>query len=272
VRTVFLAAIASMLGGARLSAQSPPPILDNSFLMEEAYNQEWGVVQHISLFTRERGRSWSYSFTQEWPFRSQRHQLSVTMPILHADGPGGLATGLGDVAVNYRFQLMGKGDGRAWIAPRLSVLLPTGRRQANRGEGVIGGQLAVPVSLQLSERVATHLNAGVSLHPRALDENGERVTRKSYSAGASIIYFLSPTVNLLLESVVENNPGLAGPGLTVRETSVFVSPGIRWAYNFRSGLQIVPGLAYTRGLDSARDESGLLLYLSVEHPFKRRNQ
>src|SRR6185312_16420034 len=51
-------------------------IQDNSFLIEEAYNQESGVVQHISTFERADGGDWAYSFTQEWPLGGIRHQLS----------------------------------------------------------------------------------------------------------------------------------------------------------------------------------------------------
>ena len=36
--------------GAQEAAPAPPPIQDNSFLIEEAYNQERGVVQHIGTF------------------------------------------------------------------------------------------------------------------------------------------------------------------------------------------------------------------------------
>src|SRR5262245_46967893 len=43
-------------------------IHDNSFLVEEAYNQEHGVVQHINNFIYlAQTKSWAYSFTQEWP-------------------------------------------------------------------------------------------------------------------------------------------------------------------------------------------------------------
>ena len=42
-------------------------IMDNSFLIEEAYNQEEGVVQHINTFMRQRHGDWLYTFTQEWP-------------------------------------------------------------------------------------------------------------------------------------------------------------------------------------------------------------
>lgn len=49
-------------------------------MLEEAYDQEPGVAQHISAFSRsaETG-SWVYSFTEEWPIRGQAHQWSVTL-------------------------------------------------------------------------------------------------------------------------------------------------------------------------------------------------
>jgi hypothetical protein len=128
------------------------------------------------------------------------------------------------------------------------------------------------MSFQVSKRFATHLNAGFTLHPRARGENGDRATLTSYTAGASVIFFMTPSINLMLESIVEDSPEISAPGRTVRQTSVFVSPGVRWAHNFQSGLQIVPGLAYARGLGTASNESRLLLYLSFEHPFKRRTQ
>src|SRR5215208_2078087 len=68
---------------------SPPPtrkvegILGNSFLVEEAYNQEAGVVQHILTglygWNQLRGtdeESLGFAFTQEWPLFNQNHQLS----------------------------------------------------------------------------------------------------------------------------------------------------------------------------------------------------
>src|ERR1700694_558365 len=84
-------------------------IQDNSFLLEEAYNQESGVVQHISSFIRSSSGNWTYSFTQEWPLGGIRHQLSYTIPIQHAYPTG---TGLGDIALNYRYQLAGTPSAR----------------------------------------------------------------------------------------------------------------------------------------------------------------
>ena len=64
------------------------PIQDNSFLVEEAYNQEDGVVQHISSFERlTNSHDWVYTQTDEWPLRSLRHQVS---PILRRNPLGQL--------------------------------------------------------------------------------------------------------------------------------------------------------------------------------------
>src|SRR5262245_44112206 len=80
-------------------AQSPPsnhmpgepqPIQDNIFLIEEAYNQEEGVVQHINEFIHTwHHNQWLYTFTQEWPVGSQQHQVSYTIPVQRVDTTSG---------------------------------------------------------------------------------------------------------------------------------------------------------------------------------------
>src|SRR5262245_43995826 len=58
-------------------------IQDNSFFIEEAYNQEPGVVQHIlnvPINFMNGSREITPSFTQEWPVFSQTHQFSYTIP------------------------------------------------------------------------------------------------------------------------------------------------------------------------------------------------
>jgi hypothetical protein len=57
-------------------------------------------------------------------------------------------------------------------------------------------------------------------------------------------------------------------GVTERSHSLYLSPGVRWAHNFRSGLQIVPGLAVPIGIGPSRGEEALFLYLSFEHSFR----
>src|SRR6266508_301550 len=62
-----LLALAAALASPRHARAVDGPIQDNSFLIEEAYNQEPGVIQHINTFARARGGGWGYSFTEEWP-------------------------------------------------------------------------------------------------------------------------------------------------------------------------------------------------------------
>src|SRR5258708_18603813 len=72
-------------------------IQDNSFLVEESYNQDFGVVQHINNFTRLwQSNDWVYSFTQEWPIdAAPKNQLSYTLQGLHAGDFQGSGAGFG---------------------------------------------------------------------------------------------------------------------------------------------------------------------------------
>jgi hypothetical protein len=77
--------LAYLLPLSSLIASEPlaKDIQDNSFFIEEAYNQEPGVVQHIFNlpidFTNS-SREIAPSFTQEWPVFSQ------TPPVLNTHG------------------------------------------------------------------------------------------------------------------------------------------------------------------------------------------
>jgi hypothetical protein len=62
---------------------------------------------------------------------------------------------------------------------------------------------------------------------------------------------------------------VAGPDQTQVQTATYLSPSIRWAYNFPSGLQIVPGIALPIGVGASRGEKAVFLYLSFEHPFTK---
>jgi hypothetical protein len=82
--------------GTAPSAQTAP-IQDNSFLIEEAYNQEPGVIQHINTLTQLwMCKDWVYSFTEEWPVPGHsKSQLSYTMSIVNAGGYPGSGPGPG---------------------------------------------------------------------------------------------------------------------------------------------------------------------------------
>src|SRR5882757_9107210 len=122
--------------GQQTSASAVEPgIQDNSFLVEEAYNQNFGVVQHISSFSRFwDSKDWNYSFTQEWRVPgNERHQLSYTLVALHSGEFPGSGPGIGDVVLNYRYQLVGSGDTRTAFSPRASLILPAGDSTQGRG-------------------------------------------------------------------------------------------------------------------------------------------
>lgn len=242
------------------------PIQDNSFLIEEAYNQEEGVVQHINAFSRLRDSGeWLYTFTQEWPVRGLAHQLSFTLPVV---GGGPEENGTGDLALNYRYQWLGSGDAPVAVAPRFSLALPTGSVEEGRGTGALGLQVNLPVSAALSRRWVAHSNAGATFTPSAESAAGQEADTLSYNLGQSFLWQPSSTVSFMLEALWESRETVTASGATDTEDTLLLSPGIRWAHNLRSGLQIVPGIAFPIGIGPSEGEEAVFLYLSFEHPFK----
>ncbi len=242
------------------------PIQDNSFLIEEAYNQEDGVIQHISLFQRlANSEDWVYTLTDEWPLRTQKHQFSFTLAATHAGDFGDF--GYGDTLINYRYQLIGSGETKLAMAPRLSLLVASGDSTVGRGFGGNGLQTNIPVSLVLSKKLVTHFNAGATWVPHARNSTGERAGVVAVNLGQSFIWQFSNRFNGMLETVWTSGESVVAPGKTTRSDSILLSPGIRWAYNFKSGLQIVPGIAVPVGVGPSTGEKGIIGYLSFEHPF-----
>jgi hypothetical protein len=274
--TIAFLASAAAVSGQVLSderqPEGPPPIQDNSFLMEEAYNQEEGVVQHINSFLRMRGGEWLASFTQEWPVPAQTHQLSYTIPYQRMTGETGAHSGLGDIGINYRYQLLGSGETPFACAPRLTLVLPTGDEKRGLGSGGPGFQLDVAMSTVLSPQFVTHTNVGGTYTGAAKNERGEKAVVRGVNAGQSLVWTVRRDFNVLLEAVWTRSQSVTGPGRSGWQDSFLLSPGIRWAYNFPSGLQIVPGIALPIGTGPSRGDRGVFLYLSFEHPMWKGSQ
>jgi hypothetical protein len=250
--------------GAAADRQSKPPVRDNSFLLEEAYNQEARVVQHISVLSLTRRASdWEYGFTQEWPAGGQRHQLSVTVPIMHVAD----ATGVGDVALNYRYQLaFDDATGNA-LAPRVSLVLPTGDAEQGRGASSLGLQVNLPASWGLYRTFVTHWNLGGAWTPSARAPAGGRTATRDLTAGGSAIWMATRELNVMLEVVWAREEIAVAADRRIAEESAWVSPGLRAAIDFPSGLQVVPGLAFPIGFGPTDGERRVLVYLSFEHGF-----
>jgi DtxR family Mn-dependent transcriptional regulator len=289
---LLFAALAPVFGSATASAEtrhlasSPPPqiaagqpisasarrrppvepfrILDNSFFIEEGFNQESGVFQNIFGIVRARG-GWEAAFTQEWPVGSERHQLSYTIPF----GGGGGTGGLGDILVNYRVQVLAEGPGRPAMAPRLSIILPTGDAADGLGYDVVGWQANLPVSKQVGE-VYLHANAGFTLFPRVATggAEAERVSLFTPHAGGSLIWRARPMLHLLVEALYEAEAFVASGG-AARDHLVTISPGARAGWDV-ADAQVVVGVAVPLTLGVPDAGAGVFGYFSYERPFSRR--
>lgn len=234
-------------------------IEDNSFLLEEAYNQEPGVIQHISAFQYMDNKTWFYTFTEEWPAPGQKHQLSATIPILNTNN-----TGIGDIGLNYRYQAIF--TNRLAFSPRFSFLLPTGDYKRGLGAGVLGYQANLPVSFILSRKLVTHYNVGATYTPGAKSVDNSTFDLTNINYGASAIILLTETFNFMFE-IAGNTTYLKSDDASTQTTnSLFINPGFRYAVNCKSGLQIVPGIAIPIGIGPSAGEYGLFAYLSFEHP------
>ena len=263
---VFVLALAGM---ARAQTPSPPPapvqevkpapfqIVDNSFLVEEAFNQEPRIFQNIVGATWQEAGHWQVTFTQEWPAPGTRHQLSYTL----SGGSTGQRASFGDVLVNYRLQVLDEGPGRPAFSPRISAILPSGREIDGAGDS--GLQVNLPFSKQHDD-FYFHWNGGFTWLPR-----GERADLVSPAVAASAIYRLRPMVNLMLESVVGWQAGDSESGAVERTASITISPGVRGGWNLKEDTQIVIGAALPVTRSAGDTSVALFMYFSYELPFKK---
>jgi hypothetical protein len=252
-------------------------IQDNSFFVEEAYNQEPGVVQHIinvPAFFTSGDKEVSFIFTQEWPVFSQTHQFSYTIPYTFAESEHGFE----DIRLNYRLQALMEGERTPAFAPRFSLVTPTGDASKGFGHNQLGYEINLPFSKIVSNRVTLNFNAGGWLFPDVNDRD-----LWNYNLGGSVIYAVSRDFNLMLEAVAfweedvadfaEILPASAttnkASATIDRTVTALLSPGARYAFNLPNDLQIVVGAAAPIGLTSDSPDWGLFFYLSIEHPFVR---
>ena len=248
-------------------ASEPFQITDNSFLVEEAFNQEAGVFQNIFGASRLQG-VWAETFTQEWPVRSETHQLSYTVTFVSNDGH----SGFGDTLLNYRYQALKEGPGKPAFSPRLSAILPTGNSDKGLGNGSFGLQVNLPFSKQTGDWY-WHWNAGLTWIDRAKAtfQRGDLVIKREHwlaspFLAASGIYRLRPMFNLMLESLVTFDEFLEEDG-TDRDTTFTQSPGFRGGWDIGE-KQVVVGAAVPISW-SDETSAGVYLYFSYELPFKR---
>jgi DtxR family Mn-dependent transcriptional regulator len=245
-------------------SERPFEILDNSFLVEEAFNQERGIFQNIFGFQRDDG-AWDFSFTQEWPVGSQTHQFSYTLGFAGFTG----TSGFGDVLLNYRYQAIMEDPSSPAFSPRVSLILPTGADDFTQNS--VGVQVNLPVSKQRGN-LYLNGNAGFTWYPRAdaapAFEGSERVALFSPHVSASGIYRVRPMLNLMFEGLLEFEQFANVDGSKDRETVFTLAPGARGGWNL-GDHQLILGAALPITWVASDASAGILFYLSYELPFAR---
>jgi len=246
---------------ARAQPAEPFEVTDNSFFVEEAFNQEAGIFQNIFGWVRHRGGSWESAFTQEWPVPAMTHQLSYTVPFVGGDVKGRF----GHVLVNYRYQALKEDKGRPAFAPRVSAILPTGSDDEEGAD--TGWQINLPFSKQSGD-LYFHWNAGVTWLRGVPLDAGTSVQLTIPQVAGSVVWRTTPLFHLMLESVLAFEQAVEG-SLTLRRKVLTLSPGFRRGWNIGE-QQLVIGAAapVIKGEGDDIAFAGLL-YFSYELPFRR---
>lgn len=239
---------------------------DNSILIEEAYNQEFGVVQHVTnlSFSGPRRRDIGFELTQEWPIATIRDQFSYTLTLMRPDGG---TSGPGDFAMHYRRQF--GMQGRPWaMAPTVSLTLPTGSVDDGRGDGSFGLELGLPLSYTISRDLVTHWNASAGVLPWAKISGSDRKALKSAQLGGSVIGPTRSPIQLMLETLVTWEEEFVALNRIESSTAWILSPAVRIAFNV-GGVQLVPGFAVPITRSEGESVTDFIVYFSVEHAFRK---
>lgn len=253
MKKIFLILLISQI----LSAEA---IEDNSFLVEEAYNQEEGVVQFINVYQKAKDTNiWNYTFINEIPMASQSHQFSYELPFLHSETPE--QTELGDVKFNYRYEFF-RTD-KVVSTGRVSLVTPTGKYEKGTGAGQAGAEISLISSLVISDKWVQHWNLGAGLTPKAKIITGASADNSRYFLSTSNVYLFSDTLNFMLEAVATTTESTIADNQTEWSNSLVLSPSLRYAIDYKE-WQFVPGFAVPTGVGPSAGEVQYLVYLSIE--------
>lgn len=286
----------------KAAKEGPRHIRDNAFLVEEAFNQEPGDVQHIfnwlNFWDRSpegRTRDFGFFYTMELPLGTQKHQFSFTTLFISAfeDPNDASATnqgGVSDTFLNYRYQLLADDD-FLWCAPRLSLIVPTGDERFGLGTGQLGYSFNLPIS-RYGDSFDFHFNGGFTLVPNVsafltteiegpgfeLPAGAQPPTRTTrsprhdlygYNLGASAYWKPRTDLHLFVEALALLFDQINDQGSRDRITQVFVNPGVRYAVCQLDQVEWVIGVSVPVGLTRDTPDIGVFAYMSIEHKLRK---
>lgn len=263
-----------------------PYLEDNSMLIDEAFNQEAGIIQHISNMVAS-DKMLNYSYTQEIPLVSHKHQLSFTFsyawlkkPVqaIRSAGIPVSTSGFGDILLSYHPLIAGK-HSWALVVPRITIIFPTGNVPSGFGNGGWGSQVNVAVTKRLSKKITAHTNTGYTYIIHAdhysYEGNGTPAGRyekniSSVNLGASLVWLAHKKMHLLTEYIFSCEKRIGDNGQLINGRLMTVNPGIRYAFDVGK-VQIVPGAGIPVNFNNGVFENaGTFLYLSVEPCYAMR--
>jgi hypothetical protein len=248
---------------------------DNSFLIEEAFNQKMGVIQHTSSLVLDKihYETAQLSFTQEIPITNKTHQLSYSLcysmhPQVIIDH--GQTNGFGDLSISYRPLLLDENDWLMMI-PRFTLILPTGNSSHGLGAGGVGVQFNMALTRRISKKLVTHYNFGATQyfnynHYVTSNDKPTLNYEKNLlfgNVGASVIWHASNRFNIMAEWVSKFEKKISDEGVIVSTNYHLINPGVRYAFEV-GHMQIVPGIGVPFNIGSNDLRPGVFFYISVE--------
>lgn len=243
---------------------------DNSFLMDQGTVQTRGTVEHIFyIIAYPTSPKDAYlNWIEEWGF-AERHDAGFTIPVTIFEQSG---DGLGDIFLDYRYHLIK--EKTLNIAPRFSLILPTGSVRKNLGYDSVGFQNNWAISLYWNRHFATHWNIGTTLLPYAKelfpDGGSARKFLANFNFGISNAWMVNHHLNLVLEFVsnlgseINNNRNINLFGQYI------LNPGISTNVDFKS-ISIIPGVSIPLTWKRDNFQPGIYFYLSLQHPFRKNH-
>lgn len=210
-----------------------PNLTDNSFFLEEAFNQTIDTVQFSQDYNSLNNE---FTATGEIPLKSEEHQFSYTVGQGRAINP----------TLSYRYQSVNVPN--ALLAHRFGVVVPIEDER-------YGFEYKQALTLILNDKWMNHWNLGLFHYPRF-----KHRTYNSYNAGTSFVYYAKENLNLVFESYLESDENY--------ETGLIINPGLRAALNLEwQETQIVPGISFPISFNQETINAGVFLYLSIEPKF-----
>ncbi len=238
---------------------------DNSFLLEEAYNQKPGEFQFIQGYRSfHSGKEYHFISDGEMALGSEKHQFSYQITRLKEEVDHG---SFGDTTLNYRIQSVNELD--FLMAHRFGLILPSGSVKENSGYGVTGFKYVQASSFLLSDEWDNHWNLLFTHYPEAkVKFSDKRRTLNEYGISSSLVYHWKENLNFLLEGIYEAHEKLNFKNQKKYDYHFILNPGVRTAIDLSwKETQTAPGISFPVRYQEDQIDHGVVLYLSIEPKF-----